>query len=87
MKIRTAEFEHPTQASRLRLSVFEHPKDSPVSGMPQGGFLVLEERLGASKMAATLGAFASRDEALALMDQRMAELQAQRWTTTSAARA
>jgi hypothetical protein len=58
-------FRHPTQASEVRLTVFERGADtSPVEGLPdQAGFLVTETWRGASKVVKTLGFFASRAEA------------------------
>ena len=50
MLIAKEEFSHPTQASRVFLSVFQQPGGgSPVEGMPdEAGFLVTESWLGAS---------------------------------------
>ena len=69
MRIFRSEYEHPTQASRVGLSVFETPQ----------GFLAVEDRSGPSTVNSTLGVFASRDEALARVHGRAEELQRQRY--------
>ena len=58
-------FRHPTQASDVRLTVFERAADSsPVEGLPDdAGFLVTETWLGTSKVVKTIGFFATRAEA------------------------
>ena len=45
---------HPTQASRVRLRVFDRPPEPTVAGMgpDQPGFLVTEERIGARTVSA-----------------------------------
>lgn len=65
-------FAHPTQASRVVLSVFERPADtSPVQGLPdEAGFLVTETWRGTSKVVKSIGFFASRDEASACLRGR-----------------
>ena len=65
-------FRHPTQASEVRLSVFERAADtSPVEGLPdEAGFLVTETWRGTSKVVKTLGFFASRAEADACVRRR-----------------
>lgn len=65
-------FRHPTQASEVRLTVFERGADtSPVEGLPdQAGFLVTETWRGASKVVKTIGFFASRAEAEACLRRR-----------------
>jgi hypothetical protein len=65
-------FRHPTQASEVRLSVFERGADtSPVEGLPdEAGFLVTETWQGASKVVKTLGFFASRADADACVRRR-----------------
>jgi hypothetical protein len=74
MRIFRSEYEHPTQASRVGLSVFETPQ----------GFLALEDRSGPSTVNATLGAFAGRDEALARVQSRGEELLRQRYQLVAA---
>jgi hypothetical protein len=58
-------FQHPTQASEVRLTLFERPADtSPVEGLPdEAGFLVTETWRGTSTVVKTIGFFASRAEA------------------------
>lgn len=82
MRIHQQEFEHPTQASRVRLSVFERQPEpeQPVAGMGprEAGFLVTEDRIGTVTVVASLGYFASREEAMARVRSRGRELQEQR---------
>ena len=69
MKLLQEEFEHPTQASVVRLRVFE-----------QGpGFLVTEERQGAAAVYSTLGLLDTREAAEACVRRRAEQLQAQRY--------
>jgi hypothetical protein len=65
-------FKHPTQASQVRLTVFERAADtSPVEGLPdEAGFLVTETWRGTSTVVKTLGFFASRAEADACLRRR-----------------
>ena len=65
-------FQHPTQASEVRLTLFERPADtSPVEGLPdQAGFLVTETWRGTSTVVKTIGFFASRVEADACLRRR-----------------
>lgn len=81
MIIDAQEFVHPTQASRVRLAVFqEAPDQSSVEGLPDdGGFLVTEERRGAGKVVSTLGVFPDREAALARLQARARQLEAQRY--------
>ena len=75
MRILRSEFAHPTQASRVGLSVFESPQ----------GFLVTEDRSGPSTVYATLGSYPSRDEALERARLRTEELERQRYHPVPAA--
>jgi len=81
------EFVHPTQASRVRLVVFEQPPEPPsVAGMPAGrGFLVTEERLGTRTVVATLGFYEDREAALERMRLRARELELQRYRPVNSA--
>jgi hypothetical protein len=83
MVIAKEEFNHPTQASRVVLSVFQQPAGSSrtsVQGMrDEAGFLVTESWLGASKVVKTLGFFDSRESALAELQGRAQELVRQRF--------
>jgi hypothetical protein len=74
MRIFRNEYQHPTQASRVGLSVFETKE----------GFLVAEDRSGPSTVYATLGVFGNRDEALARAEGRGEELQRQRYQLIAA---
>jgi len=80
MLIHQEDYEHPTQASRVRLAVFEQKPgaEPPVNGLPWGpGFLVTEERQGAGKVVATLGLFPTREEAMRRLAARGRELELQ----------
>jgi hypothetical protein len=72
---------HPTQASRVRLRVFEKPPEQTVSGMgpDRPGFLVTEERIGSRTVVSTLGFLPTREEALARLRARAGELAQQRY--------
>ena len=87
MLIQREEFAHPTQASRVRLNVFEQPAGgSPVEGLPdEGGFLVTEERIGTVTVVSTLGFFGDKDSAQARLRERGAELQGQSYRPVSTA--
>jgi hypothetical protein len=67
---------HPTQASRVRLRVFEKPPERVVAGMgpDHKGFLVTEERIGSRTVFNTLGFLPTREEALATLRGRASEL-------------
>jgi hypothetical protein len=75
MRIFRSEYTHPSQASRVGLSVFESPE----------GYLVTEDRSGPATVVATLGLFGGRDEALALAQERGLVLQEQRYRPAPAA--
>jgi hypothetical protein len=70
MSAYTEEYRHPTQASQVRLSLFEEP---------DGHYLVTESRSGTATVFATLGLFDRREEALARMQRRGEELGRQRY--------
>jgi hypothetical protein len=70
MQLRQEEFRHPTQASLVRLRVFQQP----------AGFLVTEENQGAATVVRTLGLFDGREEAEASARSRAAQLAAQGYT-------
>jgi hypothetical protein len=65
-------FQHPTQASEVRLTLFERPADtSPVEGLPdEAGFLVTETWRGTSRVVKTIGFFATRAEAETCLRRR-----------------
>ena len=65
-------FQHPTQASEVRVTLFERPANtSPVEGLPdEAGFLVTETWRGTSTVVKTIGFFASRAEADSCLRRR-----------------
>lgn len=83
MLVEHHEYEHPTQASVVRLSIFEQrpPEVETVAGLlpREPGYLVTEDRVGAGKVVATLGFFRARDEALARLHARARQLEQQRY--------
>ncbi len=74
-------FQHPQQASRVRLVVYDRPAGvSPVEGMhDEAGYLVTEEWWGAGKVVKTLGFHADRAAALDRLERRAKELELQRY--------
>ena len=73
-------YQHPHQASLVRLAVFERPRESTVDGMPDdAGFLVTEEWRGSTKVVKTLGFFKDRPAALDAFERRAAQLDRQRY--------
>jgi len=84
MVIHTEELQHPTQASTVRLNVYELDAPSaPVFGMDAlmraGRYLVTEDRVGTTKVISTLGSYATREEAVARARQRTEELEGQHY--------
>lgn len=84
MRIHHDVFEHPTQASRLTLNVYEQQvsadavaADDEIRGV--SGYLVTEAWLGSSKVVRTLGFFRVKDEAMACVRERAETLQKQSW--------
>jgi len=77
---------HPTQASRVRLRVFERPPEETVAGMgpDRPGYLVTEERIGSRTVVSTLGFLATREEALERLRERYDELAQQRYRPPTA---
>lgn len=77
---------HPTQASRVRLRVFEKPPERVVTGMgpDQKGFLVTEERIGSRTVFNTLGFLPTREEAIERLRARASELALQRYRPATA---
>ncbi len=74
-------FQHPQQASRVRLVIYDQPQGtSPVEGMPDdAGFLVTEEWRGAGTVVKTLGFFTDRAAAEDRFERRTRELELQRY--------
>jgi hypothetical protein len=84
MRIHQETFEHPTQASRVVLNVYEQKVDKDVAAADDDargvtGYLVTEDRLGSSRVVATLGFFATRDQAMARVAARSEDLRNQRY--------
>jgi hypothetical protein len=82
MRIHQEEFEHPTQASRVVLNVYEQQVAKDMVAADDGvrgvsGYLVTEDRLGSSRVVATLGFFKTREEALARVRDRGSDLRNQ----------
>jgi hypothetical protein len=83
MRIQQRELQHPTQVSRLRLTLYRYDPagNERVAGlMPdQPGFHVTEERVGTRTVVSSLGFFAEQPQALDLLQRREHELAAQGW--------
>ena len=83
------EYEHPTQASRVRLNIYpqEPPSEPPVAGLgPRApGYLLTEDRVGTVTVVSSLGYFPSRDEAMDRLRRRADELIRQRYRPLGAA--
>ncbi len=77
MKIFEAELAHPSQASRVRVNVYDQAEG--------GGHLVTEDRIGTATVVATLGVFDGREAALARARGRVEELERQRYRAASSA--
>jgi hypothetical protein len=76
MRLFQQELDHPTQASRVRVNVFEQP---------EGGWLVTEDRSGTATVIKTLGLFDDREAALAAARRQVDELTRQRYRPLSSA--
>ncbi len=74
-------YQHPHQASVVRLVVYETPGGtSRVDGMPDdAGYLVTEEWRGAAKVVKTLGFYADRAPAVERLQSRARDLEQQRY--------
>ena len=88
MLLTAQEYEHPTQASRLRLKLYHYtppPQESVAGLLPdQPGYQLTEERVGTTTVVAGLGLFASEDQARERLAQRAHELAAQGWSLSPA---
>ena len=81
-------YEHPTQASRVRLNVYDYqPGPESVAGLGprERGFMVTEDRAGAVTVVSSLGFFATREEALERVRRRAEELRRQSYRAVSTA--
>jgi hypothetical protein len=83
MLLERLELEHPTQASRAALNLYQLPPAPNPPGIDtpseSGGFLVTEERIGVTKVISSLGLFESREAAQARFRMRAEELRLQRY--------
>jgi hypothetical protein len=82
-------FEHPTQVSRVRINVYDEPPAPNAPGIDtpttSGGYLVTEERIGTTKVIATLGFFDRKEDAVARARARAEQLKAQLYRPVPAA--
>ena len=87
MRIHHEVYEHPSQASRVRLNVYEYRPESTVMGLgpPEPGYLVTEDRVGTTTVVATLGYFPRAEEALARVRDRAHELHSQSYRSPTPA--
>lgn len=74
-------YEHPSQASRVRLNVYKYKPESSVAGLAprEEGFMVTEDRVGTTTVVSSLGYFPAQERAFAVFRARANELQAQRY--------
>jgi len=83
MRLQRLELEHPTQASRVALNLYEQPAAPNPPGIDtpseKGGFLVTEERIGVTTVVNSLGFFESREAAQERFRTRAEELRLQRY--------
>jgi hypothetical protein len=89
MRIHQEVLEHPTQTSLLLLNVYEQDVDKDTAAADDDargvtGYLVTEDRRGSSNVVKTIGFFRTRDEALACVRERSADLQSQRYRPVAA---
>jgi hypothetical protein len=83
MRLQRLELEHPTQASRVALNLYEQPPAPNPPGIDtpseNGGYLVTEERIGATTVISSLGFFETREAAQERFRRRADELRLQRY--------
>ena len=83
MRVIREELEHPTQASRVALNLYQQPAAPNPPGIDtpseNGGFLVTEERIGVTTVIKSLGFFAAKDAAEQQFRSRVEELRRQRY--------
>ena len=83
MRLMRLELEHPTQASRVALNLYEQPPAPNPPGIDtpseNGGFLVTEERIGTTTVISSLGFFETREAAQVRLRKRAEELKLQRY--------
>ena len=89
MRVMREELEHPTQASRVALNLYEQPAAPNPPGIDtpseNGGFLVTEERIGVTTVVSSLGFFATRADAEERFRSRAEELRRQRYRDAASA--
>ena len=89
MLLQRVELEHPTQASRVALNLYEQPPAPNPPGIDtpseSGGYLVTEERAGATKVIKSLGLFDTRAAAQERFRRRLEELKLQRYRDVASA--
>ena len=83
MRLQRLELEHPTQASRVALNLYDQPAAPNPPGIDtpseNGGFLVTEERIGVTTVVNSLGFFPGREAADERFRSRAEELRRQRY--------
>ena len=83
MRLRREELEHPTQASRVAVNLFDQPPAPNPPGIDtpseNGGFLLTEDRIGATTVIKSLGFFDNREAAEHAFAERIQELKLQRY--------
>jgi hypothetical protein len=83
MLLQRLELEHPTQASRVALNLYEQPPAPNPPGIDtpseNGGYLVTEERIGVTTVVSSLGFFETREAAQERFLKRAGELRLQRY--------
>jgi hypothetical protein len=89
MRLQRVELEHPTQASRVALNLYEQPPAPNPPGIDtpseNGGYLVTEERIGAGTVISSLGLFDTREAAQERFRRRIEELKRQRYRDAATA--
>jgi hypothetical protein len=89
MRLMRLELEHPTQASRVALNLYEQaPAPNPPgidTPSENGGFLVTEERIGTTTVISSLGFFDTREAAQERLRKRAEELKLQRYRDVATA--
>ena len=89
MLLQRVELEHPTQASRVALNLYEQPPAPNPPGIDtpseNGGYLVTEERIGATRVINSLGLFDGREPAQERFRRRIEELKLQRYRDAASA--
>ena len=89
MRLQRVELEHPTQASRAALNLYEEPPAPNPPGIDtpseNGGYLVTEERIGVTTVISSLGLFDTREAAEQRFRRRAEELRLQRYRDVATA--